>query len=299
MKKRTMQASGHHQKTHDLRKRGRAVKRLWQVILFELQNLLCRKAVWAVGIGYACAAAAICAFRELRTAYFFGIECVPVMLFSQLAPAFLVLMLLCVLSDTFAGERQRGTEQLCVVCLTGWCGRGAAKLLAALLLCAAASLFAGAVSCGFPFAVGLLDARLPLARIGGELALTPIWTVGQHCLFSVPSLFLGCLHAALLILLCSRYAKRAVDAAAIGGAVLLLEWIFHRFSFPAPLRSVNLWMFFTPYEFFVADPFGTEFAADFFQTGPLAGPRGRLLLLAAILMPFSVAAVCGCFKRTE
>lgn len=275
------------------------MKRLWRLVLFETKNLFYKKAIWAVGIGYASTAAAICAFRELRTAYFSDIECVPVMLFSQLAPPFLVLMLLCALSDAFAGERQRAAEQLCVVCRAGWRGRGAAKLLAALLLCAAASLFAGAVSCGFSFAAGLLDARLPLSRIGGELALAPVRTVGQHCLFSVLSLFLGCLHAALLILFCSRRTKRAVDAVAMGGAVLLLEWLFHRFSFPAPLRAVNLWRFFAPYEFFAADPFGPGLRPELFQTGPLAGPPGRLLLLMAVLLPGSIAAVCGCLKRAE
>lgn len=275
------------------------MKRLWQVVWFELQNLFCRRAVWAAGISYACTAAAICAFRELRTAYFSDIECVPVMLFSQLAPLFLVVMLLCALSDAFAGERQRAAEQLCVVCRAGWCGRGAAKLLATLLLCAAVSLFAGAVSCGFPFAAGLLNAHLPLSGIGGELTLRPVWTVGQHCLFSMLSLFLGCMHAALLILFCSRSAKRGIDAAAMGSAVLLLEWLFHRFSFPAPLRTMNLWMFFAPYEFFAADPFGPGFGPEVFQTGPLDGPLGKLMLLTAVFLPVSIAAVYGCLKRAE
>lgn len=266
------------------------MKRLWRVALLELQNLLCKKAVWAAGVGYAAITAAVCAFEGLRTAYFSGIECVPVMLFSQLAPPFLVLMLLCVLPDTFAGERLQGMESLAVVCRAGWRGRGAAKLLAALLLCAAASLFAGAVSCALPFAAGLLDAHLPLAGIGGELALTPVWTVGRHCAFSVLSLFLGCLHAALLILFCSRRAKRTMDAVAVGGAVVLLEWLFRRFSFPAPLRILNVWMFFTPYEFFTADFSETKL----FHAGPL----GNLLLLTAAFLPFSAAAVRVCMKRT-
>lgn len=266
------------------------MKRLWRIILLELQNLLCKKAVWAAGVGYTTITAAVCAFEGLRTAYFSGIECVPVMLFSQLAPPFLVLMLLCVLSDAFAGERQQGIESLAVVCRAGWRGRGAAKLLAALLLCAAASLFTGAVSCVMPFAVGLLDAHQPLSCIGGELALTPVWTVGQHCAFSVLSLFLGCLHAALMILFCSRRAKQSIDAAAMGGAIVLLEWIFHRFSFPAPLRAVNLWMFFTPYEFFTADLLGTVLSR--------VCPLGNLLFLTAVFLPFSIAAVCVCIKRT-
>ncbi|MCM1065721.1 MAG: hypothetical protein NC420_14905 [Eubacterium sp.] len=249
-----------------------------RIVGFELENLLCKKVPWVMTAAYTAAALVICLWEELRQSYFAMMESVPVMLLNFVAPVFLAMILIGALAPVFAGDREQNVDQIPAACLAGRRGRSAAKVAAAVLFAVLACLFLGGVTFAISCCGGLFDGSMQVRYVGTGLELFPVWTVRRHFAFSLMSLMAASVMSALLILFVSYNAKTTVTAVSVSGMAVILEFLFHRFSFPVWVREYNLWVFFEPYYFFVMELFpGT--------------PEGNLLLLWAAFLPWGMFGV--------
>lgn len=244
---------------------------------WELFRLLTRPAAWGSCAAYTAAALGVCLSPGLRESYFSAIESVPVQLMNFAAPYFLTVALVAVLSSVFAGERESGTWLIPSACRTGRKGRAAAKLVAACLTCGILCGVFTAVTCAVCALCGVWDGAARVAHVGLEVTLSPVWTARQHFLLAAGSLALGSLPIALFVLTVSCRARSALSAVSLSGLVLLLEWLFHRFSFPAILREYNLWTLLEPYSLFILELF------------PFPPPASLLGLFAALAPPCGLA----------
>lgn len=252
--------------------------RQWRVIRLELENLLCKKIPWLLTGGYIAAALVICLWEDLRQSYFAVMESVPVMLLNFAAPVFLVTILLSALAPVFAGDREQNMDQIPAACLAGRRGRNAARVLAAVLYAILTCLFMGGVTFGISWGCGLFDGHRQIRYMGTGLELVPVWTAWQHFIFSMISLAMASVLLALFILFISCNVKTTIAAVSISGFLVIFEFLFHRFSFPALMREYNVWVFFEPYYFFVMNIFhGT--------------PVENLLALWAAFLPLCAFAV--------
>ena len=244
---------------------------------WELARLLGRPAVWALGGAYTAAALVVCLFPALRASYFCAIESVPIQLMNFAAPYFLAAALTSMLSPVFAGERENGTWLIPAACQAGRRGRAAAKLMAACLTCVFLCGLFTAITFFACALCGVWDGTAPVAGVGLEVTLKPVWTANRHFLFAAASLTLGSLPVALFVLWVSCRAHSMLSAASLSGMGLLLEYLFHRFSFPSVLREYNLWTLLEPYSLFIL------------ELCP-APPPVSLLALSAALLPLCILA---------
>lgn len=273
----------------EYRKR-RQYKKLISMILqiagLELENLLCKKIIWIFNAAYVILMLAVCLWDYLRQSYFTVMESVPVMLMNFVAPVFLAMILIGVLSPVFAGDREQNVNQIPATCLVGRRGRSTAKLLASVLFSILACLFMGGTTFIVPYCCRLFDGDLRIEYIGTGLELTPVWTVWQHFVFSLVSLTAACIILTLFTLFVSYNAKTTITAVSISGFSLIFEFLFHRFSFPTLIQEYNVWVFFEPYYFFVMNIFHDS-------------PTVNLLLLWTAFLPLSIIVVWQVSRNGE
>lgn len=104
------------------------MKNIVHTSLFELVNLLSRKSTWLIAAAYTLLSLVICLSEWLLQSYFSLTESVPVTLYNFVLPFVLALILMGALSPVFAGDKEKGIEQIPAACLIGKKGRSIAKL---------------------------------------------------------------------------------------------------------------------------------------------------------------------------
>ena len=226
------------------------IRLVLRAALLEWLHIARRGAAWLLTACFGLLALAACLFEGLRQSYFSAAPSLPLFLLGLAAPPFLALGLAAALCPVFAGREERQVAGLADACRLGRAGGVLAKLLGALWFGGGLCLLYGLLCAGLPALFGLYNGSLPVACLGDDLVLHPVWAVWRHLAFALCSLGCGCALLALLALCFSRRASGPGAAAAGCAVVLLLEVLFQRFSFPVFLREYNLWMLFTPYSLF-------------------------------------------------
>lgn len=249
--------------------------------LFELENLLFKKTTYIIAMAYTLLSIVICISDNLRQSYFSLTESVPVTLYNFVLPYVLVLILMCVLSPVFAGDKEHGIEQIPATCLIGRKGRSISKLIGAVLfslIICTSLVFVTFIICTF---FGLTNGNVLIKNISSEstqLILEPFWTAWQHIEFSAISLTVGSILVALLVLLVSCNTKNTLSSVSICGIIILFEYLINRFSFPTIIQEYNVWVFLQPYYLFVM---------EILNISPLI----NLFLLSLTFLPICIFAV--------
>ena len=234
------------------------MKNILHAALFELENMLAKKSTWLIAAAYTLFSLAICLSEQLRQSYFSLTESLPVTLYNFVLPYALVLILLSALSPTFAGDRERGIEQIPAACFIGKKGRARAKLIAAVLfamIICTALVLSTLIICSVS---GLTNGGVLIKNIRSEAAevrLKPVWSAFRHIGFSAVSLTVGSVFTGLLVLFISARAKSTISAASISAVVVLFEFLINRFSFPTIMQEYNIWVFLKPYYLFGLETF--------------------------------------------
>lgn len=257
------------------------MKNIVHTSLFELENLLYKKSTWLIAAAYTLFSLVICLSERLRQSYFSLTESVPVTLYNFVLPFVLVLIFVGTVSPAFAGDKERGVEQIPAACLIGTKGRSLAKLIGVVLFALIISftlVFATFIICSLS---GRTNANAVIRNIHSEsteLNLTPLWTAWQHIGFSAISLTIGSILVALLVLLISCCTKNTLSAVSISGTIILFEYLINRFSFPTIIQEYNVWVFLQPYYLFVLETFNIS-------------PLVNLLILTLAFLPLCMFAV--------
>lgn len=260
------------------------MKTVFKVSLFELENLFCKKTVWILTVGYTLLCFAICLSEDLRHSYFSVMESVPVALNNFVLPVVLMIILTGALTPVFAGDKEQGIEQITAACRTGSKGRSVAKMLSATLFSVFMVILLEMISFVLCFTSGLFDAAIPIRYVATEVKLQPIWTAGEHTVFSMFVLMIGCIILSILILFISCICKNTLSAVSLTCIFLLTEFVIHKFSFPTLLQEYNIWVFFRPYYLFITEIFNVS-------------PYANLLLFTLAFLPLCWPAVCQIVKK--
>ncbi len=255
-----------------------------KVAWLELQNHLCKKTIWLLTAIYTVFTLSVCVFPDLQQSYFSSIESIPIMLLNFIAPVFLSVILIGMLSSTFAGDIENNVNQIPSTCLAGKEGRSIAKILAAILLSVLTCLIISMITFIVPFFCGVFDSNLSIKYVGDELELALVWQAGQHFVFSFVCLTVASIILSLLILLISCKVKTTIAAVSISTMFLLLEFLFNKFTFPTIIQEYNVWVFFEPYYLFVLEIFNIS-------------PYTNLLLLSVAFLPLCIFAVWQIVKN--
>ena len=249
-----------------------------KVVLLELENFLCKKTLWILTAIYTISAFVICLFPDLRQSYFADIESVPVMLLNFVAPVFLVIILISMLSPVFVGDKENNVNQIPAACLVGRKGRSIAKMLAAICLAVLLCIIVAVIAFAVPFLCNLFDGNLKIEYVGTELELTPIWSTWQHFGFSFISLTVACIILTLFVLFISCNTRTTIAAVSVSSILVVFEFLFNRFSFPTMIQEYNIWVFFEPYYLFVMNIFNIS-------------PYMNLFLLSVAFLPLCMLAI--------
>lgn len=245
-----------------------------------------KPAAWPITAGFALMALAGCLFEGLRQSYCSAVGSLPLFLLDLAAPSFLALSLVASLCPVFAGRDERAAAELAGACRLGPAGAVLAKLLGALGFSECLCLIYWLLCLGLPALFGLYDGEMPVAVLGDALVLNPVWSVRQHLVFALACLGCGCAVLCVPVLLLSRRAGTPGAAAAGCTVLLLLEFLFQRFSFPVWLREYNLWMLFTPYSLFGCTLYPWP-------------PWQNLLLMLAAFLPAVLIQLWMLFQRRD
>lgn len=229
------------------------MKAILKTARFELENLLGKKATWILTGVYTLFVFAVCFSEDLRQSYFSVMESVPIMLNNFVLPIVLISILVGVISPVFAGDKEQKIEQIPAACLIGSKGRSIAKLIGAIMFSLAITLLLEAITLVLCRCFGLCDMELLIRDVGGDVKLNPIWTAWQHFGFSAMTLFVGCIILTIIILFISCSVQNTLSVISISGITVLLEFVFHSFSFPTVMQEYNIWVFFRPYYLFVTE----------------------------------------------
>ena len=249
--------------------------------LFELENLLNKKSTWLIAAAYTLFSLVICLSKWLRQSYFSLTESVPVTLYNFVLPFVLALIFMGAVSSAFAGDKERGIEQIPATCLIGRKGRSLAKLIGVVLfalIISFALVFVTFIICSFS---GLTNVNALIRNIHSESAevnLNPVWTAWQHIGFSAISLTIGSILVAILVLFVSCCTKNTLSAVSISGTIILFEYLINRFSFPTIMQEYNIWVFLQPYYLFVLETLNIS-------------PLVNLLILTLAFLPLCMFAV--------
>ena len=231
------------------------MKAILKTARFELENLLGKKATWILTGVYTLFVFAVCFSEDLRQSYFSVMESVPIMLNNFVLPIVLISILVGVISPVFAGDKEQKIEQIPAACLIGSKGRSIAKLIGAIMFSLAITLLLEAITFVLCRCFGLCDMELLIRDVGGDVKLNPIWTAWQHFGFSAMTLFVGCIILTIIILFISCNVQNTLSVISISGIIVLIEFVFHNFSFPTVMQEYNIWVFFRPYYLFVTEIF--------------------------------------------
>lgn len=257
------------------------MKNIVHTSLFELENLLCKKSTWLIAAAYILFSLVICLSKWLRQSYFSLTESVPVTLYNFVLPFVLALILIAALSSAFAGDKERGIEQIPTTCLIGRKGRSLAKMIGAVLFALIISITLVLVTfiiCSFS---DLTNCNVLISNIhldSTELSLKPLWTALQHIGFSTISLTIGSILISLFVLLVSCCTKNTLSVVSISSTIILFEYLINRFSFPTIIQEYNIWVFLQPYYLFVLETFNIS-------------PLVNLLILTLAFLPLCIFAV--------
>jgi len=249
--------------------------------LFELENLLFKKATWLISMAYTLFSIVICILDNLRQSYFSLTESLPVTLYNFVLPFVLVFILMSALSPVFAGDREHRIEQIPLTCLIGRKGRSISKLIGAvlfsLIICTSLILVTFIICTFF----GLTNGNVLIKNISSEstqLILEPFWTAWKHIGFSAISMTVGSILVSLLVLLISCCTKNTLSSVSICGIIILFEYLINKFSFPTFFQEYNIWVFLQPYYLFVM---------EILNISPLI----NLFLLSLTFLPICLFAV--------
>lgn len=254
------------------------MKTVLKTALFELENLFNKKIVWLLITAYALCTFVVCASDDFRYSYFSVMESVPVALNNFVLSVVLMAILTGVLAPVFAGDKEQGIEQIAGPCLIGSKGRSTAKIFGAVLFALIVIILLETITLTLCFSFSLADITIPVGYVGTEVELLPIWTAGQHIVFSVITLTIGCIILTLLVLLVSCMVKSVLSAVSLSCIFILIEFIIHKFSFPTFLQEYNIWVFFRPYYLFITEIFNIS-------------PYINLLILSVMFLPLSVLMI--------
>lgn len=254
------------------------MKAILKTTRFELENLLGKKATWILTAAYALFVFAVCFSENLRQSYFSTMESVPIMLNNFVLPIVLISILIGVISPVFAGDKEQRIEQIPAACLIGSKGRSIAKLIGAIMFSLTITLLLETITfvlCGY---FGLCDMEILIRDVGGDVKLNPVWTAWQHFGFSAMTLIVGCIILTITILFVSCSVQNTLSVISISSIIILIEFIFNKFSFPAVMQEYNIWLFFRPYYLFVTELINFS-------------PFVNLLLYALCFLPLCAIAV--------
>ena len=260
------------------------MKTVFKVSLFELENLLSKKIVCISTAGYALTCFVICISRNLRYSYFSITESVPVSLNNFILPIVLILILAGSLTPVFAGDKEQGIEQIPATCLIGSKGRSIAKIISATLFSVFMVILLETITFALCFSSDLFDTAIPIRYVGTEVKLQPIWTAGEHTVFSISVLTIGCIILSILILFISCICKNTLSAVSLTCIFLLIEFVIHKFSFPTLLQEYHIWIFFRPYYLFTTEIINIS-------------PYANFLILLVAFLPIYVFVIYGIVKN--
>ena len=243
-------------------------KKIMHVIQYELQNLIERRITALLLSVYALLAFYISLSNSFRETYFHSFGFAMLELVNFIMPVFLLVNLILVLSPMFAGEIENHIEEIPSTCIYGRRTRCSCKLYAAFILILLLNAAYHLVTC----MIGLLTQPLEawgdaVTTVGGENVFHFQWSAGVHYLFSVLSLLLGSIVAAVLILLISCHSKETMTVCAVMTFISVVEYMFNRFSFCDFLQQYNIWQLLTPYRLACDAPFFNPVA----NTGAIGG----------------------------
>lgn len=214
--------------------------------LYELENLLRKRAGYMISAAYLLLVAAVCMSQSFRESYFSWAMQVPISLVALVLPAVMMLLITVSLSSVFSSEAERASAEIPACCLMGSQGRNTAKLLAGI----AFSIIMGAALLAATVGITSITGHLNLiAEVAGidyygmtYWELNPVWTVGEHLLLSVISQAIGATALAVISLFISKHSKTPATAMAVTVAILLAEFFFRHFGpFPLVLTEINVW----------------------------------------------------------
>lgn len=261
------------------------MKIILKISLFELENLLGKKSGWILSAAYFLISFAICFSEELRQSYFSMTESVPVTLFNFVLPIAIVIIIVSVLSQIFAEDKETGVNQMAAVCFIGEKGRNAAKLIGSLLFTLIFSLLLEIFSLFLCAVFGFASGNILIKYVEDGLKLDPVWTARQHIIFSVITIFVGGILLTVFILFISHRSKNTLSAVSLSSIFVLLEYLINRFSFPTLIQEYNIWVFFRPYYLFTIETINFS-------------PFINLMLLFIAFLPLCTLAVCGIIRKT-
>lgn len=228
--------------------------------LYELENLLRKRAGYMISAAYLLLVAAVCKSQSFRESYFSWAMQIPVSLIALVLPTVMMVIIVVSLSSVFSSETERAAAEIPACCLMGSQGRNTTKLLAgiALSVIMSTALFAATVS------ITSITGNLKLNAVVEGIdyygivywELRPVWTVRGHLLLAAIGQDTGAAMAAIITLVISKRSKTPAAAMAVTVTVLLAEFFFRHYGpFPVILSEINLWSLFEDFMLFDMDLF--------------------------------------------
>ena len=229
------------------------MKAILRTALFELENLLKKKAIWILSAAYAILTFAVCFLDDLRQSYFSAMESLPVALNNFVLPIVLIAVIISVMSPVYAGDKEQETDQIPVTCLVGRKGRSIAKMIGAIMFSLTIVLLLEVITLVLCGCFGLCDAEILIRDVNAEITLNPVWSAWAHFGLSAGALNVGCIILTVTILFVSCSMKNTQSVIGLSGIIVIIEFIINRFSFPSLMQEYNIWIFFRPYYFFITE----------------------------------------------
>lgn len=226
------------------------MKKIGQVLIYELEYLLKSRAAWLILLGYTLIAVIISLFDDLRISYFSMIQESSILLLYFVAPFPLAAIHIATLSPLFVGGEDERNNQIPITCLIGRKGRSIAKLISAELFSIVMCMMFLLLTLIITTVFGEFDGNAIITNLDGEMLPPPFWNTWQHFGLATASMLSGCMVLTLVTLYISSCSKTLLNAISVTGFLVIFEIVFSMFSFWDVLKEYNIWVLFKPYYFF-------------------------------------------------
>lgn len=242
------------------------------IVKYETENLIKKRFVWILIAVYTLFSAFLNISNSFRDGYFPYVESVAVMLINLVLPLFLGLIAISSLPTSFTEDRVAGIDPLSQTCLLGKKKRNTAKALATILFSIIICVCLVGITLLLCYFCNHLDWNVNVLHFSWDLELIPVWPAYRHILFSTICLLCGNAVLSLFMLFISHQTATATTAIGATGMVVIFEFVFFKFSFPALIKEINICVMLQPYYLF---------SMNLFRYSPTV----NFVLIAAVHLP--------------
>ncbi|OLR54949.1 hypothetical protein BHK98_01965 [Hornefia porci] len=220
------------------------------IVMYEILDLIRKRSVWILLAVYTLTSFLLLSLENIQN-YFPYVESNMILLLNIILPAFLTLICFAALPSAYVQDREQHIDELSATCLVGKKLRNTAKMAGIVLFSLLVTQLLLITTVLLYTVIGHPNWSTEIVHVGWDLTLFPVWPVSRHLVLSAVCFSYGAAILSAVIGLISYKASSTVSSLGITSMFLLFEFLFHKFSFPAVLKEINVFVFLQPYYLFV------------------------------------------------